>query len=67
MAIVLFLVSSFLGLMSAVASMVFFGTDVVPATALYLSIGIVVPLVTIMSGQAERRIAAAERAPHYLK
>lgn len=55
MAIVVFLAGGFIGMISAVASMLVFGLGLGSAFALYMTIGVVFPFIALVQLQSERR------------
>ncbi|OUD10225.1 hypothetical protein BVC71_01550 [Marivivens niveibacter] len=62
--IILFLTSSFLGLMVAIGAMSFLHLPIVPAFALYLGLGIALPLWAIVNQMKPTRAKTiAEQAP----
>jgi hypothetical protein len=55
MAIVVFLAGGFIGMITAVASMLVFGLGLGSAFALYMTIGVVFPFIALVQLQSERR------------
>ena len=62
--IILFLTSSFVGLMIAIAAMALVGLPLVPAFALYMALGIALPLWVLVQRTNARRVHVfTERNP----
>lgn len=55
MAIVVFLAGSFIGMITAVASMLVFGLGLGSAFALFMTIGVVFPFIALVQLQSKRR------------